>query len=144
MRIAKILMALCVAMALPMSLPLMPIADAQVSKLLRELGKKAPKNNRYTRPYETSPKPSRAVRPTTRALAWNEAKVTASTLNVRSCPSISCSRKRQLKQGDTIMIFVVDGEWVRITNRKFDNDWIAWQFIDNYDAVITISEKQRQ
>ena len=94
-------------------------AEAQVSKLFKEIGKKAKKTPRTTT--------SRAYSRYGNARVMYRRVVTANRLNVRECPRVECTRVRSLNKGDEVNVYDVRGDWVRIG--PYNEQWVMKKFL---------------
>lgn len=57
--------------------------------------------------------------------------VTASSLNLRRCPGVTCGRIGVLRQGDVVLRLREDGEWVEVrVVRTGQAGWVASRFLE--------------
>ncbi|MBI2081562.1 MAG: SH3 domain-containing protein [candidate division NC10 bacterium] len=57
--------------------------------------------------------------------------VTASSLNLRRCPGVTCGRIGVLRQGDVVLRLREDGEWVEVrVVRTGQVGWVASEFLE--------------
>lgn len=94
-------------------------ANAQLGPIVKELGKRNAKKGK-------SAKRGKAATTTSNMRAISKGRITASNLNVRSCPATNC-KVVETKKNQIVLIYERRGSWPRIGTGR-STKWVAEEF----------------